>query len=149
MLAFRPISEIIRLHEELDRELRSDPAVRDIHRLYDSLAAKLASLFQHQSIMIAVCTFLANLFGTNHYVKAAYLLETLSYMVLCLIMLPALYISAYDFPPDTSDRKVYFAKSIRRRANLLVVSLSATTCLTMLVIFTLSVDLYNFWSRQF
>lgn len=147
MLAFRRISEVIKFHEELDQTLRSDPAVRDIHRLYDSLTVKAASLFQHQSIMIAVCTFLANISGTNHHIKVAYLAETFTYMILCFIMLPVLNVSTYDSPTAADERRAYFARSIRRRAISLTVSLHATTILTMIVICTLAFDLYLFGSK--
>lgn len=147
MLAFRPISEIIRLHEELDLTLRDDPAIRDIHRLYDSISAKIASLFAHQSIMIAVCIFLANTPGTFSYIKFTFLMETFAYIMLCFITLPALNISTYDSPSDPIERKYYFARSIRRRVNYLTASLHATSAVTVIVIATLAVDLYFFSSK--
>jgi hypothetical protein len=149
MLAFRRISEIIKRHEELDHDLRNEPAIRDIHRLYDAVAVKASSLFQHLSIMIAVCTFLANISGTNRLIRMFYLAETFSYMVLCFVMLPILHISTYDGSLMRGDRKVYFARSIRRRVNLLAVSLYATITLTMIVICTLAADLYFFSSTIF
>lgn len=144
MLAFRPVSEIIRLHEDLDQALRDDPAIRDIHRLYDSLSGKIGSLFAHQSIMIAVCIFLANTSGTVSYIKFALLMETSTYIVLFLATLPALNVSLYDSPQDPGERRYYFARSIRRRVNYLTTSLHATSAVTMIVIVTLAVDLYFF-----
>jgi hypothetical protein len=142
MLAFRRVSEIIKFHEELDHALRNDPTIRDIHRLYDSLTVKAASLFQHQSIMIAVCVFLSNISETNRYIKIAYLAETFTYMIFCCIMLPMLNVSTYDSPPEDDGRRAYFARSVRRRVNLLTISLHATIVLTLVVICTLAIDLY-------
>lgn len=149
MLAFRRISEIIKLHEELDHDLQNEPAIRDIHRLYDAVAVKASSLFQHLSIMIAVCTFLANISGTNRLIRIFYLTETFSYMLLCFIMLPILYVSTYDGSLIGCDRRVYFARSIRRRVALLAISLYSTITLTMIVICTLATDLYLFSSTIF
>jgi magnesium-transporting ATPase (P-type) len=147
MLAFRSAAEIIRFHEELDQALQDDPAIRDIHRLYDSLGAKISSLFAHQSIMIAVCIFLANTSGTIGRIKFVFLFGTLAYIILCFMMLPALNISTYDSPPDFIERKYYFARSIRRRVNYLTVSLHATSAVTLVIITTLAVDLYFFSSK--
>lgn len=144
MFVLTTISSIIHFHEALDRDLRSDPAIRDIHRLYDSITVKNSSLLQHQSVMIAACTFLANIPGTERYIKFLFLAGTFAYMILCLATLPVLNVSTYDSPSVTSERRIYFARSIRRRVNVLTLNLRATTILTMIVIATLAVDLYIF-----
>lgn len=166
MLGGLSLQDIVQRHKVFDKLLHSDPALRDMHRLYQLLDQKSAALFSHVSIMIAACTFLAGSpTDTLPLARLSFLVSTLLYLCIAVVLLQVLDFSMYDrkvplpdasvmFSPDTpSDiyngtndvvyktTREYFARSVKRRGDAHKRALYTTRLLTCGVILFLLFDI--------
>jgi len=145
VLGFLDIAAIVERHERMDRALREDAVIRDIHRLYSSINEKSSSLFGHVSLMIAACTFLAGQTAqandpTPAVLHQIFLAQTFAYIIVALTLLPVLNINMYRAPADRDAMRAYFARSIRLRSSCHRGSLIATWLLTSSVMVALEID---------
>lgn len=104
---WRP-EKVAERHKYMDKAIRSDPVIRDIHRMYQLLDQKSAALFGHVSLMIAACTLMAGSPTDGHPLqKAIFLGSTLLYVVIALMLIRVLNLSMYDDKLPLPDRAVF------------------------------------------
>lgn len=100
-------------HKIHDKYVRTDPVVRDIHRLYTVLDGKSSALFTHVSLMIAACTFMAGSPTDGKDViplleKLAFLVLTVCYLAIAIRLLGVLDFNMYRSRRAILDKEAFF-----------------------------------------
>ncbi|NEV78548.1 hypothetical protein DYI24_16020 [Rhodopseudomonas sp. BR0C11] len=140
-----PLNEFIAKHRLIGEELKADPLIADLHRMYHLIDAKCGALLTHVSLMIAA----VGLFCGNSALDGALRAVVVCYLLVAVVLLGCLGLSMYESPPEctvTSEmlasfererRQEFFSRSCRQRGLIFLACLSSTILITIFVILVL------------